>query len=201
MRRYLCLLPVVMFLLSGCGGTRGERTVTGAGIGAGAGAVVGAITGLGADNGALLGAAVGGIAGMVTDKSDVNLGDPAWKQGKDSQESNPQQQNSQTAVQSSTASANPAASIANAPPANAGDPESAAPQQSANGPDSETIRAIQNGLSKLGFDPGPANGVAGTKTKSAIRAFQQQNGMPADGEATPQLAQTIQQKVANSGLN
>ncbi len=85
MRRYLCLLPAVMFLLSGCGDTRGERTVTGAGIGAGAGAVVGAITGFGAGNGALLGAAVGGVAGMVTDNSDVNLGDPAWKQGKDSQ--------------------------------------------------------------------------------------------------------------------
>ena len=193
MRRYLCLLPVVMFLLSGCGDTRGERTVTGAGIGAGAGAVVGAITGFGADNGALLGAAVGGVAGMVTDKSEVDLGDPAWKQGKDSQESNPQPQNSQASVQSSAA---------NPPPANTGDSVSAVPLQSANGAlDPETIRAIQNGLSKLGFDPGPANGVAGAKTKSAIRAFQQQNGMPADGEATPQLAQTIQQKVANSGLN
>ncbi len=63
------------------------------------------------------------------------------------------------------------------------------------------IQIIQNGLSKLGFDPGPANGVVGTKTKSAIRAFQQQNGMPADGEATPQLAQTIQQRIAGGGVN
>jgi len=190
MGRYLCLLLAAVLLLSGCGDTRGERTITGAGIGAGAGAVVGAITGLGTGNGALLGAAVGGVAGMVTDKSDVDLGDPAWKQGKDSQGSTPQ--NSQTGAQPSAA---------NAAPANTGGSASVAPQQPGGGLDPATIRAIQTGLAKLGFDPGPANGVAGPQTRTAIQAFQQQNGMPADGEATPQLAQTIQQRIAAGGLN
>lgn len=63
----------VILALAGCGYDRGERTVTGAGIGAAAGAVGGAVLGGDPVTGAIVGGAVGGVAGAVTSPDDVNL--------------------------------------------------------------------------------------------------------------------------------
>ena len=68
-------------MLAACGTTPEERGVSGAGIGAGAGAIVGAVTGLSVVEGVVLGAVAGGVTGAVTSKDQVNLGEPAWKQG------------------------------------------------------------------------------------------------------------------------
>jgi len=175
MRRRLCLLAVAGLVLAGCGDTRGERTITGAGIGAGAGAVLGAVTGMGVVTGTIAGAAVGGVTGMVTDKSQINIGDPSGPQ-------------------SSSAQAQPADQAA--APSQPAEPQ----QQAAYAPaDRETVVSIQTGLARLGFDPGPADGIAGTRTRAAIRAFQQQNGLPADGEPTRELEQKIQQQIAARG--
>ena len=79
MRRSFCVLMAIGFALAACGTTAEERGTTGAGIGAAGGAIVGAVTGLSVLEGALLGAAVGGVTGLLTDESQLNLGEPIWK--------------------------------------------------------------------------------------------------------------------------
>lgn len=44
-----------------------------------------------------------------------------------------------------------------------------------------SVADVQRALARAGFDPGPADGKAGKKTKSAIRQFQRSNGLGADG--------------------
>lgn len=67
-------IPVVLTLmavgLAACGSTPGERAVTGAGIGAGAGLIVDA---------PVTGAVIGGAVGGLTDKDDLDLGEPIWE--------------------------------------------------------------------------------------------------------------------------
>ncbi|HAG83201.1 MAG TPA: N-acetylmuramoyl-L-alanine amidase [Cyanobacteria bacterium UBA12227] len=43
------------------------------------------------------------------------------------------------------------------------------------------VRKLQQLLQKQGYDPGPADGVFGAKTKAAVIAFQRSKGMQADG--------------------
>lgn len=78
-KEILFALGLVMVLaLSACGSSKGDRTLSGAAIGAGAGAVGGAVLG-DPVTGAVVGGAAGAAAGAITDKDDVDLGDPAWK--------------------------------------------------------------------------------------------------------------------------
>ncbi|MBI1309009.1 MAG: hypothetical protein GC129_03995 [Proteobacteria bacterium] len=65
--------------LAGCGESRGDRALSGAGIGAGVGALGGALTGGNVATGAVLGGAAGAAVGGFTNKDDINMGDPAWK--------------------------------------------------------------------------------------------------------------------------
>ena len=81
MIRKFGLILIVPLALGACGTDKGERGVSRAGIGAAAGAVVGAVTGLTVVQGALIGAGVGGVTGVLTDKEDLDIGDPAWKSG------------------------------------------------------------------------------------------------------------------------
>jgi localization factor PodJL len=53
------------------------------------------------------------------------------------------------------------------------------------------IRNIQAILSKNGYDAGTPDGVMGAKTKSAIMAFQADNGMTADGQVTQELVNAL----------
>jgi peptidoglycan hydrolase-like protein with peptidoglycan-binding domain len=46
----------------------------------------------------------------------------------------------------------------------------------------EIIRKVQATLEAKGFDPGPIDGIAGPRTKTAIRNFQERYGMKASGE-------------------
>ena len=55
-----------------------DRALSGAGIGAGIGAAGAAATGGSVLGGGLLGGAAGAAAGGLTDKDDIDLGDPAW---------------------------------------------------------------------------------------------------------------------------
>jgi peptidoglycan hydrolase-like protein with peptidoglycan-binding domain len=41
---------------------------------------------------------------------------------------------------------------------------------------------VQERLGEAGFDPGSADGVAGRRTQSALRAFQVARGLSASGE-------------------
>jgi hypothetical protein len=65
--------------LGACGETRGDRTLSGAGIGAGAGALGTAVLGGNPVTGALIGGAVGAGTGYVTRPRDIDLGEPWWR--------------------------------------------------------------------------------------------------------------------------
>lgn len=59
---------------------------------------------------------------------------------------------------------------------------------------SQTVTSIQGGLAALGYDPGPVDGVAGERTRSAIRQYQQDHSLLVDGQPSPELALHIQQQ-------
>lgn len=75
------LIAVVgaMSMLAACGESKGDRALSGAGLGAATGAAAGAITGGSVGTGALIGAGVGAAGGALTDKDDVNFGKPLWR--------------------------------------------------------------------------------------------------------------------------
>lgn len=80
MKRSLTTATVIVsaaLALGACGNTKTDRGLSGAGIGAGVGAAGGLLLG-----DPLAGAVVGGLAGaatgVLTDKGDINLGDPIW---------------------------------------------------------------------------------------------------------------------------
>ncbi len=78
MKKIISVIVLLPFL-SACGTTPGERALSGAGIGAGVGAVGGAIIGGNPVAGAAVGGAVGATVGSVINKTQLDLGKPAWK--------------------------------------------------------------------------------------------------------------------------
>jgi len=74
---FLSAAALVAFL-GACGSSTGDRALSGAGIGAGTGAAVGAVTGMSVGTGALIGAGLGAGAGALTDRDQIDLGDPWW---------------------------------------------------------------------------------------------------------------------------
>lgn len=75
---------------------------------------------------------------------------------------------------------------------NLGDPIWATEKRSANR--SATLR-VQAGLQKLGYNPGPIDGIKGRRTTEAIRAYQRDHGLRVDGLATYELAQHIENRL------
>jgi membrane-bound lytic murein transglycosylase B len=59
------------------------------------------------------------------------------------------------------------------------------------------VEEMQTMLLHLGFDPGRPDGVVGTMTRAAIRAYQRQADLPADGYPTVALLKGLRTKVAN----
>jgi localization factor PodJL len=55
----------------------------------------------------------------------------------------------------------------------------------------QAVRNIQAILNNNGYDAGPADGVMGAKTKAAIKAFQADNDMQADGEVDDELVKAL----------
>jgi peptidoglycan hydrolase-like protein with peptidoglycan-binding domain len=55
----------------------------------------------------------------------------------------------------------------------------------------DEVAAIQRALAERGYDPGPADGVAGPRTRQAIRAYQEDAGLAVDGRTTRELAQAL----------
>jgi hypothetical protein len=49
------------------------------------------------------------------------------------------------------------------------------------------VYSIQASLTRLGYDPGPVDGVYGARTADAISQFQYSNRLPVDGQPSPQL--------------
>jgi membrane-bound lytic murein transglycosylase B len=59
----------------------------------------------------------------------------------------------------------------------------------------ETVIDIQNRLMRLGLYKDEADGLLGPKTRSALRLFQQQQALPADGHPTQESIRRLQQVV------
>lgn len=53
------------------------------------------------------------------------------------------------------------------------------------------VAAVQRVLAGLGYDPGPADGIPGARTRAAIRAFQTSVGLPADGRVSKRLMDSL----------
>jgi len=59
----------------------------------------------------------------------------------------------------------------------------------------DIIKEVQSGLTALGYEPGPADGIMGKKTQKAIQAFQQKAGIPVDGKVSPELLKKITEEL------
>lgn len=75
---FFTLILTSLLGLSACGNSKGDRAISGGGIGAAIGLVGGALVGAPLE-GAAIGGAVGAGTGALTDEDQINLGDPAWK--------------------------------------------------------------------------------------------------------------------------
>lgn len=60
----------------------------------------------------------------------------------------------------------------------------------------ETVAVIQRDLKRLGFYKGAVDGLAGPKTKAAIRAFQKANGLVADGVYGKMTDEAVDRQIA-----
>lgn len=54
-----------------------------------------------------------------------------------------------------------------------------------------SVRNTQRLLNELGYDAGPADGLMGSRTRSAIRRFQIEHGLPVDGQASRSLYEKL----------
>ena len=75
------VISAAALLLTACGETRLDRGLSGAAIGAGLGAAASAATGGKLERGVLVGAALGAAVGVLTDKGQIDLGEPVWRRG------------------------------------------------------------------------------------------------------------------------
>jgi len=60
----------------------------------------------------------------------------------------------------------------------------------------EEVREVQKRLQGFGFNPGPADGVAGRMTASAVMSYQQSRGQPQSGEIDRDLLEQLRQDPA-----
>jgi peptidoglycan hydrolase-like protein with peptidoglycan-binding domain len=58
----------------------------------------------------------------------------------------------------------------------------------------------QRALAALGYDPGTPDGVIGTATRRALRAWQKARGLPADAHLTPTVSARLQTEARARGL-
>jgi peptidoglycan hydrolase-like protein with peptidoglycan-binding domain len=63
------------------------------------------------------------------------------------------------------------------------------------------VRDTELLLTKLAFDPGPADGVLDDTTREAIRRYQEAAGLPQTGEPSKELLDELQAVVAAIGGN
>lgn len=63
------------------------------------------------------------------------------------------------------------------------------------------IRHVQRHLAALGYDPGPTDGVLRPRTRTALRAFQRDVGLPANGRLTRQVAERLRRTLRRAGFH
>lgn len=64
--------------------------------------------------------------------------------------------------------------------------------------DRSAIRQMQSKLHELNYDPGPADGMMGSRTTNAIRAFERENGLKIAGRPTIGVLEAIRNKPVPS---
>jgi len=57
----------------------------------------------------------------------------------------------------------------------------------------ELVARIQSGLEYLGYQPGPVDGVFGSRTNQSIREFQEDAGLPVDGLPSEEFYASVEQ--------
>lgn len=82
-----------------------------------------------------------------------------------------------------------------APPAEPA-PSSTAPLAAPEPLRGEEVREIQKRLQGFGFNPGPADGVAGRMTAGAVMSYQQSRGQPQTGDVDRELLERLRQDPA-----
>mgnify|MGYP002401628207 CR=1 FL=1 len=65
----------------------------------------------------------------------------------------------------------------------------------------DLVARIQTALNRLGFDAGSADGVAGSRTERAIKAFQAEFGYPQSGKATQGVLDQLNAAIAAGGAS
>ena len=60
------------------------------------------------------------------------------------------------------------------------------------------VKQVQTAVGKLGFDPGPVDGVYGSQTVRAVAAFQEANGLANDGIVGADTAAKMNAALASS---
>ena len=64
---------------------------------------------------------------------------------------------------------------------------------------SQIVSEIQTLLDSMGYNVGYIDGIYGSQTKVAIKAFERDHGLPENGKATEQLLATLRQAAVKSG--
>lgn len=61
------------------------------------------------------------------------------------------------------------------------------------------VRSVQEGLARLGYAPGPADGTLGPRTREAIRTFERDRNLDETGAITDGLVQEIERVLTGGG--
>ena len=60
----------------------------------------------------------------------------------------------------------------------------------------EVVTGFQSQLQRLGYDPGAADGVFGRSTENAVKEFQRDQGLAADGIVGPRTWAALEAAIA-----
>ena len=63
----------------------------------------------------------------------------------------------------------------------------------------DRIANLQRALRRLGYDPGPVDGIPGARTRAAIRAFRADAGLPVTGQVSERLESAVLAAVVAAG--
>jgi len=63
------------------------------------------------------------------------------------------------------------------------------------------VRLVQSGLSELGYEPGPVDGIMGDQTRDAIRQFERHRRLPESGQISEKLIEELRKVTGLSVLS